>query len=246
MLAALEAGVATYAETLKTFLPYLDAIGAIAVRGDGAGAEPVFDNAFLCGGDAIALYGMLASQRPRRYIEVGSGNSTKFARRCIRDQQLSTHVTSIDPAPRAVINELCDVVLRQPVEDVDLALFDALESGDVLFIDNSHRCFMNSDVTVCFLDILPRLRPGVFVHLHDIFWPADYPADWSKRYYNEQYLLGALLAGGWSQYEVVLPVAFAASRPELTALLDPLWHAHPEFATVPRDGGSFWLRRTTA
>ncbi len=79
---------------------------------------------------------------------------------------------------------------------MDLALFRELQAGDVLFIDSSHRCFMNSDVTVLFLEVLPNLPPGVLVQVHDIFIPYDYPREWVERYYAEQYLLSCYLLLG--------------------------------------------------
>ncbi len=132
--------------------------------------------------------------RPKRFVEVGSGDSTRSAsrRRSIRDHSLPTLITSIDPTPRAEIDKLCDFVIRKPLEEVELDVFDELGPGDFLFIDGSHRSFSNSDVTVAFLDVLPRLRAGVVVHFHDIFWPYDYPPEWADRYYSEQYLLRLL------------------------------------------------------
>jgi hypothetical protein len=239
----LDRGAQRYAETLRSFTAYLEDLGRIPARGAAGGTDPYFDNDFLYGIDCVTLYCFLAKLRPRRYVEVGSGHSTRFARRCVQDRGLPTTIVSIDPEPRVGIDRLCDEVVRQPLEEVEPDTFAALEANDVLFIDNSHRCFMNSDVSVCFLDILPRLAPGVVVHLHDIFWPSDYPDDWSGRYYNEQYLLGTLLAHGAPGYEVLLPNAYVASRPDLLGILDPLWDATPALRDVKRGGAGFWMRR---
>jgi hypothetical protein len=95
----------------------------------------------------------------------------------------------------AEIDRLCDSVIRRPLEELDLSIFDDLEPGDFLFIDSSHRTFSNSDVTVVFMDVLPRLRTGVIVHFHDIFWPYDYLPEWANQYYSEQYLLHSYLLG---------------------------------------------------
>ena len=133
---------------------------------------------FLPPYDAVALYGLLRRTRPQRYLEVGSGHSTRFARRAIRDEGLATTVTSIDPEPRARIDELCDLVIRRPVEALeDDGVFLELGPGDVLFIDGSHRTFTGSDVTVLLLEVVPRLAPGVLVQVHDVYLPRDYPAD---------------------------------------------------------------------
>lgn len=121
----------------------------------------------------------------------------------------------MDPQPRAEIDSICDEVIRSRVEEVDPSVFRVLGQGDVLFVDNSHRVFMNSDATAVFLDILPTLPAGVFVHFHDIFLPADYPPEIRLRYYSEQYLLAAYLLGGRGTIDIVLPNAFISSDPEL-------------------------------
>jgi len=92
-----------------------------------------------------------------------------------------------------------------------------------------------------FLEILPRLRPGVLVHFHDIWLPCDYPTRWADRYYTEQYMLAALLLFG-NQYDIVLPNRFITDDEELSGVLAPLW-ASSELAGASRHGGSFWIRR---
>jgi hypothetical protein len=131
-------------------------------------------------------------------------------------------------------------VIRQPLEAVDVAVFDQLEAGDILFIDGSHRCFMNSDVTVVFLEVLPRLRPGVLVEFHDILLPYDYPPSWKRRYYSEQYLLAACLLAGSERFSIVLPNMFISRDAELSSVLAPLWN-EPRFKGVVRGGSSFWI-----
>jgi hypothetical protein len=191
--------------------------------------------------DAVALYCFMAQWRPRRYIEVGSGNSTKFVHQAIVDHDLATEVTSIDPNPRAEIDHLCSHVVRSRLEDIDLAIFDELEAGDVCFIDGSHRCFTNSDTTVALIDVLPRLVPGVNVHIHDIFLPWDYPPQMNDWYYSEQYVVAAYLLGG-QMFEVVLPNFFICLEPSLHELLAPFWRTFT-WAAMPTNGTSMWLRK---
>src|SRR5262249_39662840 len=162
------------------------------------------------------LYGMLADLNPARYLEIGSGNSTRFARRAIRDRGLRTRIESVDPHPRAEIDSIADTVIQSPLESLDLKLGTWLSPGAVAFIVGSHRCFMNSDVTVVFLEILPRLQPGVRVHFHDIFLPYDYPPDWADAYYSEQYVLAAFLLGGASRMKILLANGFVSGDPELS------------------------------
>ena len=188
----------------------------------------------------MALYGLLAERRPSLLLEVGSGWSTRVARRAITDLDLPTRLVSIDPSPRAEVDRICDEVVRDRVESCADRLAARLAPGDILFIDSSHRVLMGNDVTVLFLEVLPRLAPGVLVHVHDVFLPWDYPAEWIDRVYAEQYLLAMLLLAGGDRVRVVLPNAAVAADPELAAVLAPLW-ARPELAGVPTHGSSFWF-----
>src|SRR5262249_38555527 len=120
-------------------------------------------------------------------------------------------------------------------------LFDELNAGDFLFIDSSHRTFKNSDVTVVFLEILPRLKPGVLVHFHDIFLPNDYPEEWETRYYYEQYILAASLLAKGSRLDTVFPSLFILQHPRLSTQLHDIWEAIGAKG-ISSSGGSFWLR----
>jgi len=231
-----------YQEYLSNFLQYKnDFISIPKYQTAVEFAEPAWINGWLPGLDAVAVYGFLCLHNPRRYFEIGSGNSTKFARKAINKHHLKTKITSFDPHPRAEIDAICDTVVRQPVEEVDLAIFDELEAGDILFIDHSHRSFMNSDATVVFLEILPRLKPGVLVEFHDILLPFDYPPEWKQRFYNEQYLLAAYLLAEGNKFEIILPNFFISRDGELSKVLSPLW-ADPRLNGVETHGGSFWIR----
>lgn len=143
-------------------------------------------NGYLPPLDALSVM-WAVSRTEGTFLEVGSGNSTKAARAAAQVLGRDLRIVSIDPYPRVEIDALCDEVIRTPLERADLAPLLALGRGDVLFIDSSHRCFMNSDVTVAMLEVLPALNPGVLVGIHDICLPYDYPERWTKRAYNEQY-----------------------------------------------------------
>jgi hypothetical protein len=172
LLAQHEDTYALFLEAAEQYIPFFE---KIPVSGDPEGTKPFWVNGWLPGLDSVSIYTILAKFNPRSYVEVGSGNSTKFAHRAIIDQKLRTHIVSIDPEPRAAIDSLADTTIRKPLEDADLGLFRNLQSGDVVFIDSSHRSFQNSDVTVFFTEILPMLPGGVVYGLHDIFLPNDYP-----------------------------------------------------------------------
>lgn len=234
-----------YNETLRDLLRFSDYLLRIPQRTAATSQEPSWIHDWLEGLDTFALYGFVARNNPALMMEVGSGYSTKVARRAIRDQSLRTKIISIDPQPRAEIDDLCDEIVRQRLEECDLRILDRLQPGDIFFMDGSHRCFMNSDVTVFFLEILPRMKPGVLVHIHDIFLPEDYMPPWMQRYYphrywSEQYLLAASLLAGHSGYEVVLPNHYVSITPRLAGLLDSFWN-NSQLQGVSRIGTSFWI-----
>ena len=204
----------------------------ISLEGDPDLVTPYWNNLSFGYLDAAVLISMLVTKAPARYFEIGSGNSTKFARYTINSARLSTEIVSLDPHPAVQIDQICDTVIRGKLEECDLSLFDQLRAGDILFFDGSHRVFTNSDVTVFFLEIMPRLKSGVIVHIHDIFLPADYPPDWEKRMYSEQYMLAAMLLCPTQPFKVLVPNFFISGDAELREQV-------PSLADL--GGNSFWL-----
>ena len=204
--------------------------------------EPYWDNGWFPAFDAVMLYGLLALRNPRRYVEVGSGNSTLFARRAIRDHGLRTKIISIDPNPRAVIDAVCDEVVRHPLENVDLGSLQPMTAEDMLFVDSSHRSFQNSDVTVFFTEILPALPPGLVYGIHDIYLPDDYPQEWAERFYSEQYLLATYLHGGADGDTILAPLAYLYHVTDLTKLFKRTFDQVGMDESI-RYGNSFWMRK---
>jgi hypothetical protein len=202
--------------------------------------KPAWINGWMPALDGIALYSFLVFYKPEIYMEIGSGNSTRFARRAVKDHNLKTKIISIDPSPRAEIDKLCDEIVRKPAEEVNPELFDQLKQNDVLYIDNSHTVFMNSDSTVVFLEIIPRLRSGVLVEIHDITLPYDYPKEYIERYYSEQYLLAAYLLGKGDIFDIILPNMFISYDNELKNILAPFWEIE-NLRNVEKHGCSFWF-----
>jgi hypothetical protein len=223
LTAIFEAARPAYSSLVDAVNQQADALFRIDQLGKPAIGEPTFDNGYYPGLDAAALYTMLATQRRQRYVEVGSGHSTTFAPRAIRDQGLATKIISIDPYPRMEIEALCDEAFRTPLEKMPLDLFYELGPGDMLFIDNSHRCFPNTDVTVFFMEVLPRLNPGLILHVHYIFLPYDYPPAWSERYYSEQYLLACWLMAQPGHLNLLFSSTFVSLDPALSSRLAPFW-----------------------
>jgi hypothetical protein len=237
----LSRGAAQYRDLLREFLELAPELLAIPLRDSADPGEPCWINHLLDGLDTFALYGFIATRSPRLYVEVGSGFSTKVVRRAIKDRGLATRLISIDPSPRREIDQLCDDVVRMPLEDCDLGFIDDLQANDIFFLDGSHRSFMNSDVTVFFLEILPRLKPGVIVHIHDIYLPFDYLSEGCP-YYSEQYLLAASLLAGHNGYDILLPNNFVSNTPSIADVLKEFWSA-AELRGVKQKGTSFWLVR---
>ena len=201
------------------------------------------DNGLFDGADALVAYCMVRHFQPRFIIEVGSGFSSLLLGEAAAKNSGSTLVC-IEPFPQEFLRQGFPVLrslIEKRVEDVDLDFFSQLASGDILFIDSSHTVKIGGDVNYLFLEVLPRLRPGVIVHVHDIFLPFDYRRDWVMeqfRFWTEQYLLQAFLTFN-SEFEVLMANAY-------------LNHYHEEdlktaFPNLPSwIGGSFWMRRRPA
>jgi hypothetical protein len=158
-----------------------------------------------------------------------------------QEEGAACDVVYCDPEPRLELTSLlaCGRLIKQRVQDLPLETFGKLADGDVLFIDTSHVIRPQGDTEHEFLRILPLLAPGVWIHVHDIFTPYDYPEDWVRRpvrlAYTEQYALECLLSGG-RRYEVAIP---------LHALVRDYNKEMRDFFPRGRERGqSFWLRKT--
>jgi hypothetical protein len=251
LLAVLERGRADYDQLLAEIEQHTAVLRAVRQEHDPKNPlAPCWNNIWFTALDATMLVSFLLARRPKNYLEIGSGNSTMFASHTRDAASLPTIISSIDPRPRAEIDSICQRKIRAPLEDCDLALFNELTAGDILFFDGSHRVFMNSDVTVFFLEVIQRLKPGVLVHIHDIFLPADYPPDWSQSLFAEQYMLAAMLLCGAPPFKVIFPGYFVGSDPALGAKAREILGAfgipfnYPNAArTLP---SSFWLEITGA
>jgi hypothetical protein len=202
---------------------------------------PHWNNDFLPGLDIISLYTMVAYHQPSKYIEVGSGNSTKVVFKAKSDLNLSTEIISIDPHPRAEIDQLANKIIRKPFEEADYNEIFALKENDILFIDNSHRILPDSDSMVFFMEVLPRLNKGVIVQIHDIYLPYDYPQFMCDRAYNEQYGLACYFLANPDFFQILMPNYYISEDTELSSVLLPFWE-NQHLKNVEKHGGSFWFR----
>ena len=205
-------------------------------------AEPPPDQVWpFSGPDALVAYCMVRHFRSRRIIEVGSGSSSLVLGQAAAKNNDSTLIC-IDPFPGELLRKgsipALQSLIESRVQDVELEFFSQLEAGDILFIDSSHTVKVGGDVNYLFLEILPRLKPGVIVHVHDIFFPFDYPRDWMVekfRFWTEQYLLQAFLIFN-SEFEVLMANSYLNH-----------YHLSDFKAAFPNlrrwESGSFWMRR---
>jgi hypothetical protein len=209
-----------------------------------SGLRYFFDNPNFTQGEGTAFYALLRHLRPRRVIEIGSGYSSCLLLDTIgRFLGGAVRCTFVEPHPDLLFSLVgeddrkeLDIIAR-PVQEVHLALFDELGSGDVLFIDSTHVAKVGSDVNHLVFRVLPRLALGVAVHIHDIEYPFEYPKRWiyEGRAWNEAYVIRAFLQYN-EAFEVMLYPSYLARfhREALEAAL-PL--------CAQRPGSSLWLRR---
>jgi hypothetical protein len=208
--------------------------------------EPIqfhHNNGLFDGTDALVAYCMIRHFQPRLIIEVGSGFSSLISAEAIAKNKNSALIC-IEPFPRQFLRDGFPglrSLIEKKVQDIDLEFFSQLREGDILFIDSSHTVKIAGDVNYLFLEVLPRLKPGVIVHVHDIFLPFDYRRDWvmdELRFWTEQYLLQAFLSFN-SEFEVLIANAYLGHR-----YMEDLKTAFPNSPWW--GGGSFWMRRRPA
>jgi predicted O-methyltransferase YrrM len=201
------------------------------------------DNNSFKAGDSDFLYQFIRHTKPKKIIEIGSGNSTIIAQNALLANQLIDNVNfqhiCIEPYEQDWLEQYSGIELvRNKVEQYNTSWANVLEPGDLLFIDSSHMIRPQGDVLYEYLNILPQLKSGVFVHVHDIFTPRDYLKSWLKDdvlFWNEQYLLEGILSNS-TRYEVI-------------AALNHLKHSHFEqlkavcpFLTSDDEPGSFYFK----
>ena len=207
------------------------------------GERYFIDNGVYPQGDAIILAAMIARFRPKQIIEIGSGFSTACMLDAIEREGLETTIICVEPFPKRLRSTLTDrdtdrvTIIEAMVQTTAPEMYDTLEAGDILFIDSTHVVKTGSDVCFEIFEILPRLKPGVIVHFHDIQYPFEYPDVWifDKRWsWNEIYMVRAFLMYN-DRFSVIAFNSYWGQlhRPELESAYG---------APVPKPGGSIWMR----
>ncbi|MDD3014115.1 MAG: class I SAM-dependent methyltransferase [Candidatus Gastranaerophilales bacterium] len=197
------------------------------------------------------LYCMIRHFKPKKVLEIGSGNSTFISAKALisnNKENYSGELVAIEPYPKQVLKQgfpgLTKLIQRN-LQDVPLSEFENLKENDILFIDSSHMLKLGSDVHYEYLEILPRLNKGVIVHIHDIFLPAEYPKDWIMNqhyFWNEQYLLQSFMA-----FNTSFEVLWASNYMHLkhSEKLASISSSYADYAKKRNWTGpsSFWIRR---
>lgn len=201
--------------------------------------EFYLNNGYFDGFDAYVLHCMIRYFKPQRIIECGSGFSTFVSAKAAL-LNANTELICIEPYPSEILKKGfpgLPYLYQEKIENININMFIELQEGDILFIDTSHVVKIGGDVNTIYLEIIPRLNSGVIVHIHDIFFPWEYPRSWVlqiQRFWTEQYLLQSFLAFN-SEFEIL----FSNSYME---------HKYPfemksTFPNSPCGGSSFWMRR---
>ncbi len=240
-------------ELLDAFKPFYAEIPFQERRDGHSRLRYYFANALYSYADAVVLYSIIRWARPRRVVEIGSGFSSAlvldtnelYFDGCIR-------CTFIEPHPErlmAVLQPTDRVDLRvEPVQETPIEIFTALQAGDLLIVDGSHVAKTGSDVNHMLFEVLPRLRAGVHVHIHDVFYPFEYPKRWVYQgvAWNEAYMVRAFL-----QYNATFEITLFTSY-LLQQYRDRIARAFPlmllsermDPTTADAPGSSLWITRT--
>ncbi len=201
------------------------------------------DNVWFIQSDAFVLSAIIQKEKPRRIVEIGSGFSSAVILDTLERTNATAELTCIEPHPERLFSLLFQMdrakveVVPQQVQEVSLSIFDRLEAQDLVLIDSSHVAKIGSDVAFLLLRVLPRLKRGVLVHIHDVLYPMSYPIDWIRDgiAWNESLFLRAFLIGN-SQFEITAFNSYAGY-----SFPDVFQSRFPGF--LQNTGGSIWLRK---
>jgi predicted O-methyltransferase YrrM len=207
--------------------------------------EFYFNNDLYMSGDADYLYNIIRHFKPKRIIEIGSGHSTLMCINALKKNKLDDNAYTcehicVEPYEQPLLEKIDVILKREKVEEIELSFFQKLEENDILFIDSSHIIRPQGDVLFEYLELLPTLKKGVIVHVHDIFTPKDYLDEWiyDHKLWNEQYLLEAFLTFN-KNFKIIGALNYLSHhfKKEFAA-------ACPIFAIQEgREPGAFWMQK---
>ena len=234
---------------LLTSFDYAEELNNLDFSNDKGIPEFDYTNTNYTYGDAQSMYSMVRKYKPKRIVEIGSGWSTLMIDKAIEmnyreseGKEIQEVHICIEPYEMPWLEKCPVKVIRERVETVDKKVFDQLESGDMLIIDSSHMIRPQGDVVVEYLQILPLLKKGVLVHIHDIFTPRDYPEHWLTEwnlFWNEQYLLEAFLTCN-KEFRIILAMNYLMHHHR-----ELLNEKFPAMKKAPKkyQNAAFWIRK---
>lgn len=198
--------------------------------------------------EAELYYLFIRNFKPTRIIEIGAGFSTKIALLALQANQNEnpndySELICIEPFENEWLEKTSANIIRKKVEDCELRLFTELNANDILFIDSSHQIKPEGDVLFIYLQILPQLRSGVIIHIHDIFYPRDYPPRLiidAHSFWNEQYLLEAFLSYN-NEFEVIFPQNHLFRDYENK--MKEIFYTANSYSEYNKDACSFWIKK---
>lgn len=213
--------------------------------------EYFYDNGSFLSGDSEYLYNIIRHLKPKNIIEIGSGSSTMMALNAIsknkaEDSNYTCKMMCVEPYENSWLEKTESIIIRKKVEDIEKSFFEQLTTNDILFIDSSHMIRPQGDVLFIYLQLLPLIKPGVYIHIHDIFTPKDYLDEWifkNIRLWNEQYLVEAFMSYN-QNFKIIGALNFLRHQHynEFSSKC-PVLKQHIE-SGVEREPGSLWLMKT--
>jgi hypothetical protein len=202
-----------------------------------------FNNTMFQRMDGTILYAMLNHLKPKKFYEVGSGFSSGLVLDMKEMFKLDLKLTFIEPYPdrlESILKEtdrLTTIIYKNKIQEIDVSVFEELNENDILFLDTSHIVKTGNDVTYWLFNILPVLKPGVIIHIHDIFWPFEYSKEWieNQKCYNEIYFIRAFLMNN-NDYEILFFNSYVQNEFKSTLIeIDP--------NLIDNSGASLYLRK---
>lgn len=248
-LKAVDMNTAGQLELLEKF-HYNEELLSIPMEKTGK-TEYYYNNGSFLSGDSEYLYNMVRHLKPKNIIEIGSGLSTLMALRAIEKNKAENpsdecKMMCIEPYEMDWLEKTGAEIIRKRVEDLDLSFFETLGENDILFIDSSHIIRPQGDVLFIYLQILPVIRQGVHIHIHDIFSPKDYLDEWifkNIRLWNEQYLVEAFLSYN-EHFKITGALNYLRHNHfDKMGAKCPILRKHID-SGITREPGSLWMVKT--